>query len=202
MLYLKEKLPSFIVEESLNSVKEVILYEKGRGELKRNISYQDYEQMLQQFRAILEQKMEDSLVSLIVYGSVARGKAHKDSDIDLLIIQKNAPEVYYQRLKPVMEAEKELRKSQAFETVRQEGLMPYLSYLILSPEEAQQNRYLFLDMIEDSVILLDKEDFFNLRLKELRQRLELLGARKVILGDDSWYWDLKPDLVAGEVFEL
>jgi len=29
-----------------------------------------------------------------------------------------------------------------------------------------------------------------------------LGSRKVILGNGSWYWDLKPDWKPGEVIEL
>lgn len=167
-----------------------------------SIGYQDYKELVCTFRDLVMEKLSDSIISLILYGSVARGEAKKESDIDLLIVQKGAPNVYYERLKPVMEAEMELRKSEVYENSRKKGLMPCLSYVILSQKEAQKNLYLFLDMIEDSMILLDKEDFFKRRLDELRSRLNMLGSKKVFLKDGSWYWDLKPDLVAGEIFEL
>jgi len=170
--------------------------------LDKSMRYEDYKGLILTFRDIISEKLGDSIVSLVLYGSVARGEARKESDVDLLIIQKDAPGVYYKRLKPFMEAEKELRKREVYKIVRKKGTMLYLSYVILSQKEAEKNLYLFLDMIEDSIIILDKDDFFKRRLEELRQRLNLLGSKKFFLEDGSWYWDLKPNLIAGEVFEL
>jgi len=73
---------------------------------------------------------------------------------------------------------------------------------VLSEEEATENRYVFLDMVDDAVVLFEPEGFFARRMGELRRRLEELGARRIFLPDGSWYWDLKPDLTLGEVFEL
>jgi len=170
--------------------------------LDKSRGYEDYKEFILTFRDIISEKLGDSIVSLVLYGSVARSEARKESDVDLLIIQKDAPGVYYKRLKPFIEAERELRKSNVYEISRKKGLMPYLSYVILSQKEAEKNLYLFLDMIEDSIIILDKGDFFKRRLEELRQRLNLLGSKKIFLKDGSWYWDLKPNLIAGEAFEL
>jgi predicted nucleotidyltransferase len=170
--------------------------------LDRGIGYEDYKELILRFKEIISDKLGDSLISLVLYGSVARSEARKESDIDLLIILKEAPDAYYKRLKPFMIAERELRKSTEYEKGRKKSFMPYLSYLILSQREAEKNLYIFLDMIEDSIILLDKADFFKKRLEELRHRLNLLGSKKIFLKDGSWYWDLKPDLLAGEVFEL
>ncbi|MBU4373093.1 MAG: hypothetical protein KJ714_01360 [Euryarchaeota archaeon] len=65
-----------------------------------------------------------------------------------------------------------------------------------------ENRNIFLDMIDASVILYDKNGFFKNRLKELKDRLLELGSKKIVLEDKTWYWSLKPDLKLGEVFEL
>jgi hypothetical protein len=87
--------------------------------------------------------------------------------------------------------------------LRERGLAePYLSYLVLSEEEADRNRYLYLDMIDEAILLYDPDGFFAERLQRLRERLAQLGARRVWLPDGSWYWDLKPDLKLGEEFEL
>lgn len=167
-----------------------------------SVTYKDYEVLLSQFKKLLLGRLGDSVISLILYGSVARGKAYRESDIDLLIILKDASPVYYERLQPIVEIELELRESKHYKELKLKGFMSCFSTLILSQEEAKENRYIFLDMIEDAVILLDRGDFFKKRLKKLKERLHLLGARKVALKDGGWYWDLKPDLVAGEIFEL
>ena len=176
--------------------------EKRFDYLDRGIGYQDYKELIHTFRDLITDKLGDSIISLVLYGSVARSEAKKESDIDLLIILKKASDIYYKRIKLLMEIEQEMRRSYIYEISRKKGLMPYLSYIILSQKEAEKNLYLFLDMIEDSIILLDKDDFFKRRLEELRHRLNLLGAKKFFLKDGSWYWDLKPNLIAGEVFEL
>ena len=50
-------------------------------------------------------------------------------------------------------------------------------------------------------ILIDREGFFQNRLKALQNRLRELGARKIRRNGD-WYWDLKPDLTPDEVVIL
>ncbi len=157
--------------------------------------YTDYKEALSRFEQSLLKKFGDNLISLVLYGSVARGTAKEESDIDLLIILKDAPDTYYERLEPVIDIEISLLKSIS-------GTAPMFSSLILSKEEAMENRNIFLDMIDGSVILYDKKDFFKNRLEELKYRLTQLGSRKVTLKDKTWYWQLKPDLKAGEIIEL
>ncbi|MCZ7357584.1 MAG: nucleotidyltransferase domain-containing protein [Candidatus Methanoperedens sp.] len=157
--------------------------------------YKDHKEILTRFGQSLLKKFGDNLISVVLYGSVARGTAKEESDIDLLIILKNAPAAYYERLEPVIDIEIKLRKNIS-------GTAPIFSSIILSKEEAMENRNIFLDMIDDSVILFDKDNFFKNRLKELKNRLIQLGSRKVTLKDNTWYWQLKPDLKAGEILEL
>jgi predicted nucleotidyltransferase len=155
----------------------------------------DYKQILNKFKQKLLARFKDDLISLVLFGSVARGTARKESDIDVLIILKDAPDSYYDRLKPVIDIELEMRKDV-------EGMQPIFSSIILSQDEAKQNRNIFLDMIDDSIILYDTNDFFKNRLSELKNRLVQLGSKKVILDDSTWYWNLKPDIEAGEIIEL
>jgi len=82
------------------------------------------------------------------------------------------------------------------------GSAPYLSYLILSKEEADENRSIYLDMVEEAKLLFDRADFFANRLRAVRKRLEDLGSMRVQLEDGTWYWDIKPDLKLGESFVL
>jgi hypothetical protein len=56
-------------------------------------------------------------------------------------------------------------------------------------------------MIDDGQILYDHSGFWQDYVTALREKLSLLGARKIVQGD-RWYWDLKPDYRRGEVFEI
>lgn len=60
---------------------------------------------------------------------------------------------------------------------------------------------LYLDMTEDAILLRDEGGFFAGVLGRLRDRLRQLGAVRRRMGQLR-YWDLKPDLVAGERIEL
>lgn len=76
----------------------------------------------------------------------------------------------------------------------------------IKPEEIQSRIYtirgvqVMLD--KDLAILYDTNNFFKNRLSELKNRLVQLGSKKVTLDDDTWYWNLKPDIEAGEIIEL
>jgi hypothetical protein len=141
----------------------------------------------------------ESLISVVVYGSVARGSQNFDSDLDLLIIADKLPKG---RMKRIREFEAvEDRVEPFLKSLQKEGINSRISALIKTPEEAKRGSPLFLDMVEDARILFDRDGFFSAVLEKLRKRLEELGAKRVWKGN-TWYWILKPDLRPGEVFEL
>jgi predicted nucleotidyltransferase len=142
----------------------------------------------------------ERLVSVIVYGSVARETPTFDSDLDVLVIAEGLP---HGRMKRIREFDSVEERLEPFlKHLRQkEGINTYLSTLIKSPEEAERGSPLFLDMVEDAKILFDRNGFFNGVLEKLRKRLRELGAKRIWRGN-AWYWDLKPDYKPGDVIEL
>jgi len=48
-----------------------------------------YEKTLKNFRSRVLNELGDRIQSIIIYGSVARGEATKDSDIDVLVVSKD-----------------------------------------------------------------------------------------------------------------
>lgn len=73
--------------------------------------------------------------------------------------------------------------------------------IIRSTEEIQKGTPLLLDMVEDSKILFDRDNFFKGIIEGLRKKLDELGARRIWSGN-AWYWDLKPDFTPGDIIEL
>ena len=170
---------------------------------KEKIGLRFYKKVFGGFLDLLRVEFYDNLVSLVIYGSIARGEGSTLSDIDLLLILENRHPNYHRCLDQVLDVVDRLKSLKAYEKIRKKvGQEPFFSFLILSRKEAEENRYVFLDMVNDAKILYDKNDFFAERLKQIRKRLKELGSQKVTLEDGSWYWDLKPDLKMGDSFSL
>ena len=169
--------------------------------MKQKIGYREYKARLETFINLVQQALGDQVISVVLYGSVARGTARPDSDVDLLLILRETPAEYWKRLQPLLPILKQLREGSFWKRPAGQGMNPFLSLLVLSLEEAKENRYLYLDMIDEAQIMLDREGFFRDKLESLRRRLQDLGAQKV-QRNGGWYWDLKPDLKPGEVITL
>jgi len=140
------------------------------------------------------------LVALAIFGSLGRGTAGPESDVDLLIVCRDLPpgrilrvEEFGAWVEPDLET--------FLEQLAAGGIHTRLSPVFKTPEELEAGSPLLLDMVEDAVILYDPEGALASRLRRLRERLAELGARRIWRGE-QWYWDLKPDYRPGEVFEL
>ncbi|MGH7232259.1 MAG: nucleotidyltransferase domain-containing protein, partial [Nitrospiraceae bacterium] len=72
---------------------------------------------------------------------------------------------------------------------------------LYTPEDIQETKPIFLDLVEEGVLLRD-DGTLQTKLNQLRERMKVLGSRKVVLEDGTYYWLLKPGIRFGEVIEL
>lgn len=151
---------------------------------------------------LLLEEFGEGLLSVVVFGSVARGEETLASDMDLLVISRDFPESMSGRMDRLARMLTRLEKTEAFEKMREEGVNTWIQFHALKPEEAKRHRPIYLDVVEDGVIIFDREKFIETVLLGLGERLKELGARRVFLEDGSWYWDLKPNIIKGEKIEL
>ncbi len=141
----------------------------------------------------------ERLVSLALFGSVARGRMGPDSDIDLLIVADPLPAGRMARVREFDAVEAALAAD--LEAAARAGVHTYLSPVFKTRAEVDWGSPLFLDMTLDARLLYDRDSFFARRLDALRARLQALGSQRKQLGG-GYYWVLKPDWQPGEEIRL
>jgi len=156
-------------------------------------------EMARQYAEAARTVLGDRLVSVVLFGSVARRQCGPTSDIDLIVVLREAPLSARARraiLEPVR-----ARLEPKLEELWREGKFTDFTEIVFTPSEAQKTHSLFLEVLEDGVILYDAGGFFAGVIRRLRDTLQRLGAQRKTIGRLR-YWDLKPDFRPGDVVEL
>ncbi|MGC8670194.1 MAG: nucleotidyltransferase domain-containing protein [Thermoprotei archaeon] len=154
-----------------------------------------YASVTNKLLGVLKRHFGDDLISVVVFGSVARGDSRADSDLDVLIVARGLPEGQLDRPKLFDEVERELADELAAAWAK--GYSVEVSPIMKTPEEADGFSTFYMDLTEDALILYDKDGFFSKVLEREREVLKRLGYERVKLGK-AWYW-WKHDYKGGEV---
>ena len=147
---------------------------------------------LRRYVEVLERHFGDRLVSVVLFGSRARGEARPGSDIDILVVVRGLPADRLERHRALYRLPGEV--SEAFADA--------VSPIVLTPEEAERVKPYYLGMLSGHILLYDAGGFFADLLERLRRRLAELGSRRYVDEDGYEYWDLKPDWKPGDVVTL
>jgi predicted nucleotidyltransferase len=158
-----------------------------------------FESLLSQVLTACRRAYGARLVSLAVFGSVARGAMGPDSDIDLLLVIDPLPDGRMARVGEFDAVESELAPS--LDAAWRLGVRTSLSPVFKTPAELRRGSLLFLDLPDQARILFDREDTLGRYLQDLGARLADMGARRIYKGG-GYSWLLKPDRKPGEVIEL
>jgi predicted nucleotidyltransferase len=123
----------------------------------------------------------DRLISIVLFGSHARGDAKEASDYDLFIVADRLPSKAFQRIffirRPLM--------GQFGEKFSIIGKTPVEVLRDFPP--------LFLDLGLDGIVLFDKNDFFRNLQAKIRKIIQEAGLqRKKINGEFYWEWQNPP----------
>jgi hypothetical protein len=131
------------------------------------------------------------LISVVLFGSCARGDATATSDIDVLVVAEGFPRSLSERRRELLDL---------YARVRETGQLSPVGWSLVTktPDEARAHSPLYLDMVEDARLLFDRDGFFAGVLESMRTRMRELGSRRVFLPGGSWYWDLAPGFRFGD----
>jgi uncharacterized protein len=123
----------------------------------------------------------ERLVSIVLFGSRARGDANEGSDYDFFIVARGLP------LKP-------FKRKLFIRTPLKGQFKEKLCIIAKTPEEVKSAfPSLFLDLSLDGLILYDKDGFFS----ELRKKVAKIASeaglqRKKDREDYYWQWESPP----------
>jgi predicted nucleotidyltransferase len=137
---------------------------------------------------LIKTEYGDDLVSVAVFGSIARGTARKDSDLNVLIIASRLPRSRRERVQRFLNIKSKL--DPVLEKLLDKGYAITVSPVILTADEAREIPPLFLDLTEDAVILHDMNNFLKELLTKLKAKLQEIGVTRIWIGS-KWYWKLK-----------
>jgi len=140
----------------------------------------------------------DELVAIALFGSVARGQARPDSDLDLYVVTRR-PSLGDPRLRPMWGR---IDASPEYQSLAIAGYRPMVSPVAHTVDDLRRHPWILLDITHHGIILHDPDSVLEQELNAVQRRMAELGSKRVELPDGSWYWDLKPDWRPGEVIEL
>ncbi len=160
-----------------------------------------YEPLLEEVLAKLFERFGEDLVSVVLYGSVARGVARPTSDMDLFVVIQGLPFNFYDRATLISDIVRRLHEPK-MRLWRDGGRYTNIDILPFTPEEAAVLRPLYLDFLFDAMLLHDRGGFMHEVLEQLRKRLRELGGRRVTMPSGKWYWLLSQPLQKGIEIQL
>jgi len=114
----------------------------------------------------------DDLISLVLFGSYARGEQRRDSDIDLLVVLKEIKN-RYEVMRKFLLAE-DILENTLYPKLREKGFEPYISPIIYDVQTATRFRPLYILMVFEARILYDREGVMTKTLEKIRR----IGSKK------------------------
>ena len=120
---------------------------------------------------------KDNLRNLVIFGSYARGEVTLGSDIDILIILKECKLSYRERLQEFYED---------IESKITTGPSLLVSPIILKEEEAREFNPIYLEIMENNIIVFDDGTFKNILDKLKRLQEERVIEKKTLKGKTYW----------------
>ena len=131
------------------------------------IVMRDISKILDEFLQRCKEKFGDNLISIVLFGSYARGTATEYSDVDLLVIAKNLPKRRIERYKLMSDIDLEFLKKYHI----------VLSPILLEPGELPTKvvNPLICGILTGYKIIYDKDDFWKNYLNKIKPIIKREG---------------------------
>ncbi|MFA6416149.1 MAG: nucleotidyltransferase domain-containing protein [Candidatus Paceibacterota bacterium] len=150
----------------------------------------DYNNFLEEFKQKVNKECEGKVLSIILFGSVARGEARGSSDIDLLIIfdeekisRKNINNKFIQIIK-------NSRRQKTYLDLSKKSIYPEIYPVFLSSKHLNSFLWLFLDISDHGIIFDDNQNIGKKFLEDIKDKIKNTNSKKSTLPSGKWCWVL------------
>lgn len=158
-----------------------------------------YSHLLVKLALELHGKYGEKLVSVVVFGSVARGTARADSDVDVLVVSEGFAGSLASRVGELLEVEHKTQVGDELRWLSRKGILAHISFHPYTPDEMKYFRMLFLDLVADGITLFDEGGFFESLRVRFRALLDRMNAERRFISRDKWFWVMNPEAQLGVV---
>lgn len=165
----------------------------------KTYTYNEYKQLIDRFVKEVSTSLKEDLLAVTLFGSVARGEARKDSDIDILLLLRKKDKKIEEKLANIGVESYYWKENK---NLLKKGIRTKIYEIAKTERELRDNPLILLDILDHGIILFDPEGAMERLLKKMKEKLKELGTRKIIFSDGKWAWDLKPDWKKGEIVEI
>jgi predicted nucleotidyltransferase len=158
----------------------------------------EYAHLILKVFKCLKQDLEENLISFGIYGSLSRGEAQKESDLDIFLITKELGMTLVQRSSYLHMISKNPLIQEELELLNSKEYYPTINYHCRDVEELTIN-YFMIDISFDLKILYDQGVLKNF-LNKIQKIVKKQGIERKKLEGDKHYLDL--NIKFGEIFEF
>jgi hypothetical protein len=151
--------------------------------------------LAKRYAAKAKEVLGDQIVSVALFGSVARGQAGPGSDINLFVVLLEASSGMLSRRR-LLDPVRQLLTPE-LERFWKQGIYVDFVEVIRTRSEARKFHPLYLDMSREAILLYDRDRFLETLLAMLKKQLERDGAERKVMGN-FWYWDLSGSSIPEE----
>ena len=159
--------------------------------------FKDY---LYNFVRLLKENYKEDLISIILFGSVARGKWNNESDIDLFIIFSNKSSIRTAINNQLKKIISDYERKTKLKNSKDNRLFSTIQDISLLLKDLNTFRTIFYDIAMDGIIIFDREQTGFQFLKKIKKRIEEKGLKRVFIKENDYYWER--NVKFGEIIEL
>jgi len=142
---------------------------------------------------------EGGIISVALFGSVARGEGTVHSDIDLLVVHRAEGG---DPVEPFVKVMSRIDRWREYQELWAQGLYPSPEVIFMTPGELSRKPLILLDIVDHGLLLRDRHGFLSEKIERFKGIMKRSGYQKIIFDDGSWAWDLKPDWQPGDVIQI
>lgn len=157
------------------------------------LGIETYQKLLDVFKKEIDKKLGNKILSMIIFGSVSRGQAKGSSDIDIFTFFDDF-KIKRSELNNILTSIiLNLRKTDEYIKLVDKKIYPEIYPFLISKSKANDYLWVFFDATKESKIIIDIDGFAKNLIKDIKNKIENLGGKRVKLGNGKTCWILYDD---------